>query len=112
MAIDVKAAGFKVASVKFEDMVNDAVERHDAVAYLWLKAQRETTVERTGKDGNTITARLNIQTYRVQYLRQFCGYAPKTANKNQVWEDQLMAKAAASFTAAELEAAAKKLAKK
>ena len=109
MAIDVKAEGFKVASVKFEDMVKDAEDRHDALAYLWLDAKRKTTVERTGKDGNTITARLNIQTYRVEYLRRFCGYAPKV-NKD-IEEDALMEKAAASFSKKELEAAAKELAK-
>ena len=100
--IDAKAKGFNISKVKFEDLVQDAVDRHDAKAFVWLQQQQNIMV----KDTNGVERRKNIQNYRKEYLVKWCGYIEKP---QKTGNDRILEKAQSAFTAEELAEALKAL---
>lgn len=89
MAIDITNPG-SFASLKLEDLVADAAERKDRLAYNWLLKQDTEEVERELKNGKKITVAKPLTTIRKEYLRDFLGYKPATSD-----EAKARAKAAA-----------------
>ena len=79
--INIHAEDFNIQKIKFEDMVNDAIERGNEEAMAWLEEQMMKTVEVVDKDGNSKTKYQSPNQFRVEYLKRFCGYEKKTATK-------------------------------
>ena len=73
MAIDITNPG-SFSSLKLEDLIADAAERKDRVAYNWLMVESDKEVERTLKDGRVVKVAKPLTTIRKEYLHDFLGY--------------------------------------
>lgn len=66
-----------IRKLKWDDLVNDAVERKDKAALRWLEDKSTETKERINKEtGETTKVNLSIVEVRAEYLKKFLGYVP------------------------------------
>jgi len=76
MAIDITNQE-AIRKLKWEDLVQDAVERKDKTALRWLEDKSVETKERVNKEtGETTTVNLSIVEVRAEYLKKFLAYVP------------------------------------
>ena len=66
-----------IRKLKLKDLLEDAVERKDKKAILWLQEQSNTSVTRNREDGTTYEVDKSIVSIRAQYLKDFLKYKSK-----------------------------------
>lgn len=70
-----------IQKLKLADLISDAVERKDEEALKWLHEQAMKKVEGKDKDGNATEKFQPANMFRVEYLKKFCGYQKRKAEK-------------------------------
>lgn len=89
-----------LTKLTLDDLIKDAVERKDKEALEFLKENSAKEITRKNKQGKKITVNQPITAYRMEYLKQFCGYKNSTARQAEKTKQRKAKELADKFAAA------------